>query len=92
MLLRYNGDDVTDYARSHCLRDKTLLFDDIGELDRRTRYAGGKIDPKHTFIGQNLGGIFGMKKVNYCACVFIGACDILFSIVIYPYSIRLLFH
>jgi hypothetical protein len=38
---------------------------DIGDLDRRTRYAGGKIDPKHTFIGQRLGGMFGMKKVGY---------------------------
>ena len=61
---RYNGDDVTDYSREHCLRGRTLSFD-IGDLDRRTRYAGGKIDPKHTFIGQRLGGMFGMKKVGY---------------------------
>ena len=61
--LRYNGDDITDFARSQCLRGGTLLFDDIGELDKRTRYAGGKIDPKHTFIGQSVGSLFGMKKV-----------------------------
>ncbi len=60
---RYNGDDVTDYARE-CLKDGVLLFDNIGELDRRVRYAGGKIGPKHTFLGQNLGGLFGMKKVG----------------------------
>ena len=62
-LLRYNGDDITDYARESCLNGRTLSFDNIGELDRRTRYAGGKIDPKHTFIGQSVGGLFGMKKV-----------------------------
>jgi hypothetical protein len=61
---RYNGDDITDYSREHCLRGRTLSFD-IGDLDRRTRYAGGKIDPKHTFIGQRLGGMFGMKKVDH---------------------------
>ena len=70
-IYRYNGDDVTDYAREHCLRGGTLVFDDVAELDRRTRYAGGKIGPKHTFIGQNLGGLFGMKKVDASslACV-----------------------
>jgi hypothetical protein len=46
------------------------LFDNISALDKRTRYAGGKIDPKHTFIGQHIGGIFGMKKVprTYAPC------------------------
>jgi hypothetical protein len=43
------------------LKARTLTFD-ISALDKRTRYAGGKIDPKHTFIGQQLGGMFGMKK------------------------------
>ena len=68
-----NGDDVTEYARTHCLRGTTLLFDNIGELDSRTRYAGGKIDPKHTFIGQRVGGLFGMQKV--VAHHLVAACD-----------------